>query len=185
MVYLLLKFRSKSDRRSQILNKFRLRRSVQYSFLRIKWFSSLLHCRKRAPNPTAKDQKSSKNFACGRQFSILSSELNGFHSCYIAGKVLKIRSKNTNCQKKIACGGQFRILSSELNGFHHCYIAGKMLQIRRRSKSDRRSKKFACGGQFSILSSALNGFHHCWKSAPDPTENHKSLLSPASRGPHK
>jgi hypothetical protein len=40
-----------------------------------------------------------KKFACGGQFSILSSELNGFHSCYIAGKVLQIRPNIANPQK--------------------------------------------------------------------------------------
>jgi len=51
--------------------------------------AALLHCWKSAPNPT-EYHKSSTKFACGGQFNILSSKLNGSHSCYIAGKVLQI-----------------------------------------------------------------------------------------------
>jgi hypothetical protein len=46
-----------------------------------------------------------KKIACGGQFSILSSELNGFHSCYIAGKVLQIRPNIENPQKKSPAAG--------------------------------------------------------------------------------
>ena len=71
------------------------RQIYRYTFLKIKWLSPLLHCWKSAPNPT-EDHKSSKKFACGGQFNILSSKLNGSHSCYIAGKVLQIQPNIAN-----------------------------------------------------------------------------------------
>jgi hypothetical protein len=74
-----------------------------------------------------------KKFACGEQFSILSSELNGFQAFTVATLLEKCSKSDRiyrKSSKKIACGEQFSILSSELNGFHHCYIAGKVLQIR-------------------------------------------------------
>ena len=43
---------SKSDRRSQIFKKNRLRRAVQYAFFKIKWTLPLLHCWKSAPKST-------------------------------------------------------------------------------------------------------------------------------------
>jgi hypothetical protein len=85
---------SKSDRRSQIFKKNRLRRAAQYTFLKIKWVRPFLYCWKSAPNST-EDHKSSKKIACGGQLSIFSSKLNGLdHSLILLEKCSKFNEKS-------------------------------------------------------------------------------------------
>jgi hypothetical protein len=92
----------------------------------------LLHYWESAPNPT-EDRKSSKKIACGGQFSILSSKLNGFdHVATLLGKCSKSH-RRSQIFKKNRLRRAVQYTFSKLNGFDHCYIAGKMpkmLQIR-------------------------------------------------------
>jgi hypothetical protein len=64
----------------------------------------LLHYWESAPNPTEDRKFSTKKTAAGSSL-MLFSKLNGFDHCYIAGKMLQIRSKTANFQKKSTAAG--------------------------------------------------------------------------------
>jgi hypothetical protein len=85
----------------------------------------LLHYWESAPNPT-EDRKSSKKFACGGQFSILSSKLNGFDHV-VVGYYPTPRARSA----LFFVGASYLYIDRWVKSTKPCcYITGKVLQIR-------------------------------------------------------
>ena len=109
----------------------------------------MLHCWKSAPRPKSnRISQILKKFACGEQFSILTSELNGFQAFTVATLLEKCSKSDRISQilKKIACGEQFRVhhtsRASGLSTFQFLWTSarssGKWVNCDKRADCDKK-----------------------------------------------